>query len=492
MGEERLSVSKHDHDFRRGDRQVVHLNTRGLRGGLNKQGSRQSLVTEQRQDQTEQVSEKTAFDSTCRFPARGAGWAVDGAPGADHEPALPEAEQEHNKRQRGQRDTRAQPDGTGGIAHHAASDGSEDKDSENHGPEDQLNPEADPAHPPQSGGQLLEIKSIRHAWPHSSFKLGTKGIHTHLALIPLCSPQDAKRPTALALGSFDGLHAGHRQVIERAIDGDCGVPTVVSFWPHPREVLFGEARLRLDLPSEKVELLEPLGIEQLVLVPFNKELAKLSAEAFIDQILCEALAAQRIAVGANFRFGHNREGDADTLQRLGAARGIAVDVVEIIEDEAGRMSSSRIRSALETGDLDTAKALLGRPFRFQGRVVRGRGLGRELGWPTANLQVDGRKFLPALGVYAAWVELDRTEGRLPAVMNLGPQPTVDPTSPSAVEVHLLDRSLELENRLLTVEPVLRLRGQKKFDGLDALSQQIGRDADQARQCLQASAQTGVG
>ena len=209
-------------------------------------------------------------------------------------------------------------------------------------------------------------------------------------MIPLCSPQDARRPTALALGSFDGLHAGHRQVIARAIYGHCGVPTVVSFWPHPREVLFGEARLRLDLPSEKLELLEPLGIEQLVLVPFSLELAQLSAEAFIDQVLCEALAAQRIAVGANFRFGHNREGDAETLQNLGEARGIKVDVVEIIEDEAGRMSSSRIRSALEAGDLDTQES----DARSAFRGVCARSVGQELGWPTANLQVDGLKFLP--------------------------------------------------------------------------------------------------
>ena len=117
------------------------------------------------------------------------------------------------------------------------------------------------------------------------------------------------------------------------------------------------------------------------------------------------------------------------------------------------MSSSRIRAALDQADLTTAKALLGRAYRFQGRVVRGRGLGRELGWPTANLQVNGRKALPGLGVYAAWAQLDGDSDRLPAVMNLGPQPTIDPTSPSAVEVHLLDQSLELEGRQLGVEPV---------------------------------------
>ena len=311
-------------------------------------------------------------------------------------------------------------------------------------------------------------------------------------MIPLCSPQDARRPTALALGSFDGLHAGHRNVIRHAVGDDRGVPTVVSFWPHPREVLSGETRLRLDLPSEKLDLLAPLGIEQLVLVPFTKDLARLSAEAFVDQVLIDTLEARRIAVGTNFRFGHNREGDAALLQELGSKRGIEVRLVPIVTDQGGRMSSSRIRSALETGDLDTAQLLLGRPYRFQGRVVRGRGLGRELGWPTANLQVDGRKFLPALGVYAAWAQIDGQDERLPAVMNLGPQPTVDPTSPSAVEVHLLDRTIDLENRLIRVQPVKRLRGQKKFSGLDALSQQIGLDAEQARERLAADAQTTVG
>jgi len=122
--------------------------------------------------------------------------------------------------------------------------------------------------------------------------------------------------------------------------------------------------------------------------------------------------------------------------------------------------------------------------------VRGRGLGRELGWPTANLQVDGRKFLPALGVYAAWAWVDGSDQPLAAVMNLGPQPTVDPTSPSAVEVHLLDCSIELEGRQLMVEPVQRLRGQQRFSGLEELSAQIGRDADMARSLL--SVQTGVG
>ena len=291
-------------------------------------------------------------------------------------------------------------------------------------------------------------------------------------------------PTALALGSFDGLHAGHRRVIEAVChDPAGGVPTVVSFWPHPREVLHGEPRLRLDLPDEKLHLLEPLGIQQLVLVRFDRQLAQLSPAQFVQQVLLGTLQARHIAVGANFRFGRGREGGADTLKDLAEAAGVRVSVLPILEDPGGRMSSSRIREALAEGDLSTARDLLQRPYRFQGVVVQGRGLGRQLGWPTANLQVDGRKFLPGLGVYAAmaWVDDD---GPLPAVMNLGPQPTVDPDSPSAVEVHLLDTHRELVGKTLKVEPIERLRGQQRFSGLEALSAQISRDAQRARERLQ--------
>ena len=304
------------------------------------------------------------------------------------------------------------------------------------------------------------------------------------ALIPLCSPQQARTPTALALGSFDGLHAGHRRVIEAVCAEPLGgLPTVVSFWPHPREVLHGEARLRLDLPEEKLKLLQPLGIEQLVLVPFDQNLARLSAEDFVRSMLIDTLQARHIAVGANFRFGRGRQGTTETLQTLCAAVGVQVTVLPILKDASGAMSSSRVRAALGDGDLTTAQQLLGRSYRFSGTVVKGRGLGHTIGWPTANLAVDGRKFLPGLGVYAAWAKVGDQSKRLPAVMNLGPQPTVDPLSPSAVEVHLLDTNQDLVGKVLTVEPVERLRGQQRFSGLDELSHQIGLDAQRARTCL---------
>ena len=337
-------------------------------------------------------------------------------------------------------------------------------------------------------------------------------------MIPLRSSEDAQGPTAIALGSFDGLHEGHRRVIAAAVAGAIGacatvagatgaaarpdgrdlVPTVVSFWPHPREVLYGEARLRLDLPAEKLHLLQPLGIEQLVLVPFTPALAALSPQAFVEQVLVGQLQAGLVAVGENFRFGAGRSGDTATLRRLAEAHGVEVVVLPMLADGGDRLSSSRIRRALSGGELQEAARLLGRPYRFGGRVVQGRGLGRQLGWPTANLQVDGRKFLPLEGVYAAWVWLvdDAGPGQgqtpLPAVMNLGPQPTVDPTAPSAVEVHLLGRHIELAGAELLVEPVALLRRQQRFENLEALVAQIAADAARADQLLGSAGGVGVG
>ncbi len=299
-------------------------------------------------------------------------------------------------------------------------------------------------------------------------------------MIPLCSPKQATLPTALALGSFDGLHAGHRAVITSIADTDKGIPSVVSFWPHPREILFGESRLRLDLPSEKTDLLDPLGVKQLILVPFDLELASLSAEQFIIEILHKTLQAKVIGVGENFRFGKNREGDSSTLKAIGNDLGIEIKIVPIINDDKGRISSSRIRSALQEGKLRVAKDLLGRPYSFRGTVIKGKGLGSQLGWPTANLQINGRKFLPGEGVYASWAIEQKKGNKYLSVMNLGPQPTIDPSSPSTVEVHLIDQKIDLLGQELIIEPIEKLRNQEKFPNIQKLIQQIGIDVDQAK------------
>jgi riboflavin kinase/FMN adenylyltransferase len=260
---------------------------------------------------------------------------------------------------------------------------------------------------------------------------------------------------------------------------------VVSFWPHPREVLYGETGLRLDLPEEKLVLLDPLGIEQLVMLPFTAHLAALTPEAFVETVLVGELQVRSVAVGENFRFGAKRAGDAESLRRLGLRHGFQVAVVPTLSDGAGRVSSSRIRQALAEGRLAEAEALLGRPFRFVGYVRKGRGLGRQLGWPTANLELCGRKVLPMEGVYAclAWVGEEPKGPPMAAVMNLGRQPTVDPAAPASVEVHLLDRELALLGQPLLVQPIRRLRAQQRFANLNELSEQISRDAQDARHHL---------
>ena len=171
------------------------------------------------------------------------------------------------------------------------------------------------------------------------------------------------------------------------------------------------------------------------------------------------------------------------MKKIGASLGIKISIIPILEDHHGRLSSSRIRKALNDGDLKEAKYLLNRPYTFRGTVESGKGLGREIGWPTANLKIDGRKFLPSLGVYAAWAAIANKKERFSAVMNLGPQPTIDPGSSSAVEVHLLGKEINLLGKELIIEPIQRIRIQKKFENIEALSKQIKLDAKLANKIL---------
>ncbi len=300
-------------------------------------------------------------------------------------------------------------------------------------------------------------------------------------MISLISPSEVKNPTSIAIGSFDGLHAGHRKLIESVVKENEYTPTIASFWPHPREVLYKETRLRLDLPEEKLHILEALGIQQLVLIPFDKKLSKLSAESFIKDILINQLQAKYISVGANFRFGFKRSGDINTIQQVTKDLDINIKIISILEDKGGRISSSRIRDLLQKGDLKNAFKILKRPYSFTGKVVQGKGIGKSLGFPTANLEIDGRKFLPGEGVYAAWTTIENSNNKIASVMNLGSQPTIDPLLPSAVEVHLIRENIDLYGLHLSVEPIKKLRSQIKFANIDQLSKQISKDRYNALQ-----------
>ena len=303
-------------------------------------------------------------------------------------------------------------------------------------------------------------------------------------MISLLTPSQVKEPTSLAIGSFDGLHEGHRTLIKSVVNEKEYIPTIASFWPHPREILYQETRLRLDLPSEKLPLLENLGIKQLVLIPFDLKLSRLSAEEFINNILINQLKARTISVGENFRFGYKRSGDINTIKNSIKNKNIKFNIIKLLTDEEGRISSSRVRQLLLQSDLLKAKALLKRPYSFSGKVVKGRGIGKTIGFPTANLQIDGRKFLPGEGVYAAWTKEINSDNKFPSVMNLGPQPTINPLSPSAVEVHIIGSNINLYDLELFVEPVKMIRKQIKFSTITELSNQISKDKELAKTILE--------
>ena len=303
-------------------------------------------------------------------------------------------------------------------------------------------------------------------------------------MISLLTPSEVKEPTSLAIGSFDGLHEGHRTLIKSVVNEYEFTPTIASFWPHPREILYKETRLRLDLPLEKLPLLENLGIKQLVLIPFDLELSRFSAEEFINNILINQLQARTISVGENFRFGYKRSGDIHTIKNSIKNKNIKLNIVPLLKDQEGRISSSRVRNLLLQSDLVKAKDLLKRPYSFSGKVVKGKGIGKKIGFPTANLQIDGRKFLPGEGVYAAWTKEINSGKKFPSVMNLGPQPTINPLSPSAVEVHIIDKNINLYDLELLVEPIQMIRTQIKFSNMEELAKQISKDKQLAKIILQ--------
>lgn len=336
-------------------------------------------------------------------------------------------------------------------------------------------------------------------------------------------------PTAVALGNFDGIHRGHQQVIQpvlpelevqsslavfypektrwvedkRFLDSSIldssivnyreytdeltvsGRPysTVVTFNPHPREFFTGQTRSLLTPIEEKVHQLHLLGVEQLVTLSFNQELANLSPHEFIEQIIVGHLKAKRVSVGQDFCFGQGRCGTSADLQAIAAQYNVEVNIVPIQNSQGERISSSAIREALASGNIEAANRMLGRPYAITGLVVKGQQLGRTLGFPTANLEIPSDKLLPRLGVYAVRVLLEPHPGVAKrwevGVMNIGYRPTVSGMNPT-VEVHLLDWSGDLYGKTLIVSLEKFLRPEQKFPSLEDLKHQIQNDCIAAR------------
>ena len=286
----------------------------------------------------------------------------------------------------------------------------------------------------------------------------------------------------MLIGAFDGVHRGHQAVLRQLIDKsrEYGLPsTVVLFEPLPREFLAPDAAPpRLMSFREKFEAIRDLGIDRVVRIRFNNALRNMSAHEFITSLFVKNLGAKYIVVGDDLRFGRDRSGDFDLLRKYGARDGFDVMDTATLLHEGERVSSTRIREVLGQGDFALAEHLLGRPYSIAGRVIVGQQLGRTIGAPTANIQLR-RLRSPLSGVFAVQVA-GVSDSLLPAVANVGVRPTVGDLSKAILEVHLLDFEGDLYRRNIRVLFREKLRNEIKFDGIDALSEQISRDIAQAR------------
>jgi riboflavin kinase/FMN adenylyltransferase len=301
-------------------------------------------------------------------------------------------------------------------------------------------------------------------------------------------PPDVTR-TAVTVGSFDGVHRGHQDVLRQLVTRarNLGVHSLlVTFDPHPLEVVNPAAAPRLlTVGDEKLEVLAESGVDFVAVLPFTPALAAFSAERFVDEILLSRFRMHDLLMGHDHRFGHNRSGDATTMRRLGSERGFDVGVVPAVTVNGGQsVSSTAIRRAIAGGDLEGAFRGLGRHYSLGGRVVEGTRRGRLLGFPTANVPIPGpRKLLPPEGVYA--VRVQTPLGPHDGMLNLGPRPTFG-DSEAVVEAHLFDANVDLYGAPVRIDFVARLRDTQQFSGVEALVAQLHKDAVSARSLLQAS------
>ncbi|MGB5186067.1 MAG: bifunctional riboflavin kinase/FAD synthetase [Acidimicrobiia bacterium] len=288
--------------------------------------------------------------------------------------------------------------------------------------------------------------------------------------------------SAVAIGVFDGVHLGHRRVL-RALHGNANGLTRVAmtFGIHPAAVLAPDrAPTRLSTLKRRFELLEAAGIDRIAVLGFDESMRDMTPEEFVDRFLVEGLKTRFVAVGSGFRFGRGASGTTDTLAELGASRGFRVEVVEIARQADEEIRSTLIRERVESGNVEGAAAMLGRPYEMEGIVVPGDGRGRQLGVPTANVSFPAVLTVPSEGVYAVRVGIDGSDYR--GVANLGVRPTFDGTE-RVLEVHVLDHDMDLYGKQLDVGFVRRIREERRFASVDELLTQIRTDIKAAARIL---------
>ncbi len=297
-------------------------------------------------------------------------------------------------------------------------------------------------------------------------------------------------PTArsyVTIGVFDGVHRGHQQLIASMVEAAHStqdVAIVLTFDPHPAATLGYEPPSLLTTVEERAELLADLGLDVLVILPFTSVTARTPATDFVEALI-HYLHLTKLWGGPDFAIGHRREGNTSFLRRLGAERGFTVRIVEPLVWEGAMVSSSRVRAALQAGDIAQATGCLGRPYRLAGTVVHGRGLGRSIGVPTANISPPSRRLIPASGVYVCLAHTEHL-GTHPAVANIGTRPTfggISDKQMQVVEAHLLDFDADLYDQVLELDFIARLRDERTFSTVQALVAQIHSDIAQARVIL---------
>ena len=294
------------------------------------------------------------------------------------------------------------------------------------------------------------------------------------------------KKTIVTIGTFDGVHLGHAAILMKLTQNtqnETFESTVLTFFPHPRMVLQGKSDLKLlNTINEKIELLEKIGIDNLIIHPFDEKFAELNAEAFVSTILVDHLRVQKIIIGYDHRFGKNRTANIDDLISFGAQYGFEVEQISAQEIDEISISSTKIRTALEEGDIQLANEYLGYSYFLSGTVVKGKQLGRTIGFPTANISLEeDYKLVPQNGVYVVQAEIDCKT--IYGMMNIGFNPTVQGKQ-KTIEVHFFDFEADIYNRKIQVAILQRIRSEKKFESIELLTKQLEEDRNFSRNYLQ--------